>query len=80
MNKRTITLLVLLSDLMGFSLSVCRWSMAMRVCLIGTIYFPLRNIPPVSASDDEAATFFSVWQTVMMRPFIFGLGMLVVGG
>ena len=29
----------------------------MRVCLIGTIYFPLRNTRPVSASESEVTTF-----------------------
>ena len=50
-----------LSDLRVFSLSSCRWSMAIMVCWIGTIAFPLSNIPPVSNSTAEDTTFLSVW-------------------
>ena len=52
----------------------------MRVCQIGNIDFPLRKIPSVSASSDEAAAFFSVWQMVIMGLFNFGLGVSLVGG
>ena len=51
-----------------------------RVCLIGIIACPLMNISPVSAYTDEATAFFSVWQTVKMGPFSFGLSVLVGGG
>ena len=57
MNERTIPTLVLLSDLRGLPFSGCGWSMVMRVILIGTIVFLLRNIPPVLASATEATTF-----------------------
>ena len=71
---------VLLLNLRGFPFSGCGCSVSMRVFLIGNIAFPLRKIPPVSASADEATTCFSVWQTVRMGPFSFGLDVSVGGG
>ena len=67
-------------QLKGFPFSACRWSMMMRVFLVGTIVFLLSNIPPVSASAAEATTFFSVCKTVRMGPFSFGLCVSVGGG
>ena len=52
----------------------------MRVCQIGNIDCPLRKIPSVSASADEATAFLSVWQMVRMGLFNFGLGVSLVGG
>ena len=52
----------------------------MRVFCIGTIDCPLRNIPHVSASDDEATTFLSFWQMVRMGAFSFGWSVSLVGG
>ena len=71
---------VLLYNLKGFPFSGCGWSMAMRVFMIGNIFCPLINIPPVSAFVSEATHCFSVWQTVRMGPFSFGLGVSVGGG
>ena len=67
-------------DLRGLPLSGCRWSMAMRVCRICTIAFPLRNIPPVSPSDSAATIFFSVWHMLRIVPFSFGMGVSLVVG
>ena len=79
MNERMISTPVLLSDLRGFPFSGCGWSMAMRVCLIGNIDCPFRNIPPVSASSAGDTAFFSGWHMFDMEPFSFGLGVSVVG-
>ena len=65
---------------MGLPFSGCGWSMAMMLCLIGSIKSLLSNIPPVSTSAAEVTTFFCVLQMVSMRPLSFGLIMLVVGG
>ena len=46
----------------------------------GDNLFPLRNIPPVSASASEAPTCFSVWKTVSTGPFSFCLSASVGGG
>ena len=80
MNEQMIPTPVFMSNLRGFPFSGCGLSMAMRVCLIGTIVYPLRNIPPVSTSAAEATTFFSVWNMFRMAPLSFGLGVSVVGG
>ena len=45
------SLAVLLLELRGLLLSRCGWSMTMRVCQVGNISFPSRNISTVSASD-----------------------------
>ena len=52
----------------------------MRLCPIGTIVFPLKNIRPVYASADEATKVLSVWQMMIMGPFSFGSGVLLFGG
>ena len=52
----------------------------MRLCPIGTIVFPLKNIRPVYASADEATTVLSVWHMMIMGLFSFGLGVSLVGG
>ena len=79
-NERMIPTSVLLSDVRGFPISGCGWSMAMMLLMIGAIVCPLRNIPPVSASAAGATTFFSVCKRVRMGPFNFGLGVSVGGG
>ena len=56
-------------QLKGFPFSACRWSMTMRVFLVGTIVCPSKNIPLVSASAAEATTFFSVWQAARIGTF-----------
>ena len=71
---------IFLSDLWVFLLSGCGWSMAIRLCRIGTIACPLVNITPISASSSEANYFLSVWKMVRMKPFSFSLGVLLVGG
>ena len=38
------------------------------------------HLPPVSASSAESTNFLSVWKTVRMGLFIFGLGVSVGGG
>ena len=48
--------------------------------MIGDIVCTLSNTPPVYASADEAATFFSFWQMFRMGPFSFGLGVSLGGG
>ena len=71
---------VLQYKLRGLPPSGYEWSMERRVFLIGAVFCPLRNIPPVSASSDEVATFFCVCKTVRMGPFSFFLGVSVGGG
>ena len=80
MNEWTFPTPVLLSNLGGFPFSGCGWSMAMRVFQVGTIVCVLSNIPPVSSYVAEATILCSVWQTVRMGPFSFGLGVSVGGG
>ena len=54
--------------------------MEMRVCRIGTIACPLRNIPPVSFSAAEVTTCLSVWMMSIMGSFSFGLGVSFLVG
>ena len=80
MKELTIPTPVFLPELRRLPFSGYGWSMVMRVCQIGTIACPQRNTPPVVASAAEATTFFSVWRSVRMGLFSFGLGMSMVGG